>query len=87
MKVYSIGRYPEPASFVDVKDLSITASLEEIQALAAFFARAAKLAEGAATHARSSWHVHLRDEWRQWDEAMNDVIISLAFEDPARRDD
>lgn len=80
MKLYSISRYPDPANFVDVNDLSIVANAEELRALAAFFARAADLVSEQANPLSSSWHLHLRDEWPRWDECLSDVIVSLDAE-------
>lgn len=77
MKIYSVSRYPSPPKFVDVEDLSIVVTPSELLELATFFAAAAKAISPQSPNDPDSWHLHLRDEWREWQEHMSDVVVSL----------
>jgi hypothetical protein len=77
MKIYSVSRYPSTPKFVDVEDLSIVVSPSELLELAAFFAEAAKAVSLQSPNDPDGWHLHFRDEWREWKEHMSDVVVSL----------
>jgi hypothetical protein len=68
VKIYSFQE--ETGDFLDLKEISIVATSEELTAVIKLLDRA--LGIGSA----NGEHIHLQDIWDEWHEELPDIVVS-----------
>jgi hypothetical protein len=77
MKIYSYQE--EKEQFLDLKEISIVARVKDLSAIVKFFQKAIELQESENNYDYES-HIHLQDEWQEWNDSFPDIVIQLKEE-------